>query len=190
MLTAGEILILTGTPGAGKTTSATLLAGRPERGAHVESDWFFRSIRSGLIAPHLAESAVQNDAIMDIATDVAIGYARAEFAVVWDGIVGPWYLERIMRRIEPTGITVHYAIIQANREVALERVATRDDTIEVSGAAVMFDKFVDVGEFQSHVIAGDGSVDTIVERIEQALSVDRLRLRMVDRDGRSEPSTT
>ena len=54
----------------------------------------------------------------------------------------------------------------------------------------MFDKFVDVGEFQSHVIEGDGSVDTIVERIEQALSADRLRLRMVDRDGRSEPSTT
>ena len=38
-----RVLILTGAPGAGKTTTARILAGRADRAVHLESDFFFRS---------------------------------------------------------------------------------------------------------------------------------------------------
>jgi replication-associated recombination protein RarA len=46
---AGEspVLILTGAPGVGKTTTARILAGRRDRAVHVGSDVFFEFIRSG-----------------------------------------------------------------------------------------------------------------------------------------------
>jgi predicted ATPase len=45
------VLILTGPPGAGKTTAAGILAGRAERAVHVESDRLFDFIRSGFVEP-------------------------------------------------------------------------------------------------------------------------------------------
>jgi adenylate kinase family enzyme len=41
------VLILTGTPGSGKTTVAQFLAAKPERAVHLESDQFFHFIQSG-----------------------------------------------------------------------------------------------------------------------------------------------
>jgi AAA domain len=52
------VLILTGPPGAGKTTAARVLAERSERAVHVESDRFFEFIRSGLVDPWKPEYAV------------------------------------------------------------------------------------------------------------------------------------
>jgi ATPase family associated with various cellular activities (AAA) len=47
------VLILTGPPGAGKTTAARVLAERSERAVHLESDRFFHFIRSGYVEPPL-----------------------------------------------------------------------------------------------------------------------------------------
>jgi adenylate kinase family enzyme len=51
------VLILTGPPGAGRTTAARLLAERSERAVHVDSDHFFRFIKSGFVEPWRPESA-------------------------------------------------------------------------------------------------------------------------------------
>ena len=45
------VLILTGPPCAGKTTTARLLAARFTRAVHLESDAFFHFIASGHVAP-------------------------------------------------------------------------------------------------------------------------------------------
>lgn len=44
---AQPVLILTGPPGVGKSTTAAILCGRTERAVHLESDAFFRFISSG-----------------------------------------------------------------------------------------------------------------------------------------------
>jgi adenylate kinase family enzyme len=43
------ILILTGPPGVGKTTTAGLVTERSARAVHLESDAFFHFIRSGYV---------------------------------------------------------------------------------------------------------------------------------------------
>lgn len=58
------MVIVSGPPGSGKTSVSTALASGCERGVHLESDWFFRSIRSGFVAPWLPDAHSQNTAVM------------------------------------------------------------------------------------------------------------------------------
>ncbi|MGO4843265.1 AAA family ATPase, partial [Rhizobiaceae sp. 2RAB30] len=51
---AGEILILTGPPGSGKTTTARALAASPgSPKVHLHTDDFWHFIRNRLIQPYL-----------------------------------------------------------------------------------------------------------------------------------------
>jgi len=93
-----EVVIVSGPPGSGKTTVAAALASESERGVHLESDWFYWCIRAGFIGSHLPEANSQNEAVMAIAADAAAGFALAGYAVFWDGVVGPWFLDGISDR--------------------------------------------------------------------------------------------
>ena len=58
---AGFILIISGPPGAGKSTVARRLAEtRDGLAVHVPTDAFYNAILSGYVAPWLAESHQQN----------------------------------------------------------------------------------------------------------------------------------
>ena len=60
------VLILTGQPGAGKTTTADRLAARWDRAIHPESDSFFHFIPTGYVEPWKPESHEQNTTVMQI----------------------------------------------------------------------------------------------------------------------------
>ncbi|HLU01690.1 MAG TPA: AAA family ATPase, partial [Advenella sp.] len=58
---AGEILILTGPPGSGKTTTALAVAEQPGSAkVHLHADDFWRFIKNGAIAPYLSNAHIQN----------------------------------------------------------------------------------------------------------------------------------
>jgi 8-oxo-dGTP pyrophosphatase MutT (NUDIX family)/cytidylate kinase len=176
VLSAGEVLIVSGPPGSGKSTVAVALAESVERSVYLESDWFYRSIRSGFVPPHLPAAHAQNAAVMDIVADAAAGYAAAGYAVVWDGIVGPWFLDRVVGRLTARCVGARYLVVRAEQETALARVRARDGTTAASGAEVMCDRFADLGDLESHVVAGDGSVPEVLARCQAALADDGLRL--------------
>jgi predicted kinase len=147
------VLILTGPPGVGKSTAAALLADRARAGVHLESDLFFRFIRSGGIEPWKPESHEQNRVVMRIVGEAAAGYATAGYFVVIDGIVLPrWFLIPLRDALSEAGQEVAYVVLRAPLEVCASRVAQREDVPLPEPEVVpgIWSQFEDLAEFERH----------------------------------------
>lgn len=175
-MSAGEVVIVSGPPGSGKTTVAGALAAEATLGVHLESDWFYRFVKGGFVAPHLPESHRQNVLVMDICINAAASYAAGGYTVFWDGIVGPWFFEQICSGLGDRGLTPRYLALRPPRDVALKRVRERDGTTETSVAEKMYDEFADLGPFEKHVLSSDAEPNELLEACRAALTESRFIL--------------
>ncbi|MGH9016837.1 MAG: AAA family ATPase [Acidimicrobiales bacterium] len=155
---SGSLLIITGPPGAGKSTVAPLVAGRFDPAVHLESDWLWTTIVRGHIAPWLPEAHVQNGAVLGAAA-AATRLALGGYTVVLNGIVGPWFLDVVTDEAIPAGVDVHYVVLRPSLETTLTRATTR--LALVPGTAPLTDegpirlmwlRFQDLGWAEAHVI--------------------------------------
>lgn len=71
-----SIVLISGPPGAGKTTVAEKLASAEKPTVHIHTDTFYVWIRSGYVPPYLPEAAPQNEVVRKVMTDAACAYAR------------------------------------------------------------------------------------------------------------------
>ena len=57
----GRIIVITGSPGTGKTTTASIVAKESDmdKSVHMHTDDFFHYLSNGAIPPHLPESNEQ-----------------------------------------------------------------------------------------------------------------------------------
>src|SRR3954467_1781005 len=120
-----KLLIITGPPGAGKSTVARLVADRFEPSALVEGDVFFGFVARGYIDPWLAESHEQNTVVTEATARATSVYARGGFTTVFDGMVGPWFLPTFLRYADLEA--VHYAVLLPSAETCVARVLGRTD---------------------------------------------------------------
>jgi hypothetical protein len=89
---AQVVVIITGPPGAGKTTVAAELAGRRERGFHLDTDKFLGAIKSGYLIPWLPEAEEQGT-VLHRASARAAGALSDRFDVFVEGVIWPAQLE-------------------------------------------------------------------------------------------------
>jgi adenylate kinase family enzyme len=91
----GRVVLLTGPPGAGKSTLASLLSQTAPNGlsVHLPGDPFFSAIRQGRIAPWLPQSHAQNQVVIAAMAAAAVTYASGGYEVVMDAIVTGWAVE-------------------------------------------------------------------------------------------------
>jgi len=118
-----ECVVVTGPPGAGKSTVAALVAQGFETAALVPGDAFFAFWAQGAIQPWLPEANDQNTVILRAAGAAVGAYVAGGCQVVYDGVLGPWFLPEFTTA---TGLAqFHYVVLLPTVEQCVERVASR-----------------------------------------------------------------
>jgi predicted kinase len=175
---ARSVLILSGPPGAGKTTLARLIADAgPDRAIHLHSDDFFMAIRPEMIAPWLPESRDQNRTVSAAIAAAAGAFARGGYPVIIDGVVGPWHLDVYREEARRLGVALDYVVLRPSLAKAAERAAGRAVAPLGQYPANVFEGFAKLGELEGHAIdLGDMTSTEAVRVVRKGVDEGRFRL--------------
>src|SRR6516165_8488727 len=125
VVSSGEVLLLTGSPGSGKTTVAPLVADRRSPSVCLDLDWFFAKLQRGAIEPWRAEAHAQNRVVLRAAAEAVAAFAQGGYYTVAEGILYPFMLDLFVQACAPHGLRLHYAVLRAPIGVVQQRVQDR-----------------------------------------------------------------
>ncbi len=170
----GRIVVITGAPGTGKTTVASIVAEKSTlaRSIHLHTDDFYHSLCKGAVPPHLPESGGQNLIVIEAFLEAAKRFARGGYEVIVDGIIGPWFLEPWLKTAQQ-GYEVHYLLLRATEEVTKHRAIARaklDRKTNLELVETMWMQFHHLGNYEAYVI------DTTHRSIAETVSIVREKM--------------
>jgi hypothetical protein len=143
--------------------------------AYVAGDLFLGFVRNGYIDPWLSGANDQNRVVIEAAA-LAAGRLASRFHVVYDGVLGPWYLPTF---VAVSGLAaVHYALLMPPLSMCVERVASRADHgfTDLDATQHMWRDFErSTGGLQRHILDGVASPATLAQQISLRVTDGTLR---------------
>ena len=178
------LLLLTGSPGCGKTTVAPLVADRHEPSVCLDLDWFFAKLRRGAIDPWREEAHTQNRIVLHAAAVAVAAFADGGYFTVAEGILYPFMLDLFAAACAPLGVAAHYAVLRAPIALVQQRVQGRkvepQHAEALADAAVVDDlwtQFERQGVQERHrVDVGTRDPGELAEEIDHRLRAGEFRL--------------
>lgn len=175
----GSLLIITGPPGAGKSSVAHTCAAEFDPSVLVQGDAFFSFLARGAIPPWLPESDDQNRIVTDAAGSAAGRYAAGGYTTIYDGVVGPWFLPRF---VAATGLdSLDYVVLMPPVERCVGRVRARQghDFTDEDAARQMHHEFAHATIDPRHVLLDPpDQPEDVAELVIASRRADALRYRI------------
>jgi predicted ABC-type ATPase len=179
------LVILTGPPGAGKSTVGRLVAAEYDPSVCIHSDWAYTTIVNGFIRQWEPESDPQNRAVIRSSIAMAARLVEGGYFTVIEGIFGPWYLDLIRDELDGHQIRLHYVVLRPDIEKCLERAQKRPQLAKVAGhhpladsepIRLLWNTLSNLGEYESHVIdntnmSASRAAKAICKRVEEGSEV-------------------
>ncbi len=167
-----SLTIVSGSPGAGKTTLSSRLAKNAADGLHIPSDVFY-SFPAHPINPTRPESRAQNEAIILALGATSAVFLDSGYDVFVDGIIGPWFLPKLLEAV-PKTYPVAYLLLTVTEQEALTRVRNREGRGLSAKVQSTRSAFADSSAYENH------KVDTTELDAESAYQVVGMRLARGD----------
>jgi len=172
----GSLLVVTGPPGAGKSTVAAILASRAARSVLVEGDAFHGFLAEGRIPPWLPESNDQNHIVIQASAAASGAFVTGGYTTVFDGMIGPWFLEKFHAA---AGIQVlDYVVLMPDVGTCRERVErrARASFSDLDATSKMHHEFASAELNDRHVISDVAPAQAIADEIEARQAAQQLRI--------------
>ncbi len=168
----GPIFLITGTPGAGKSSVSTALMRRFPFGLHIPIDDLREWVVSGLADPvptWTGETTRQFRIARQAASHTARLYASEGFAVAIDDVIFPHEAEEIFVSTL-SDFTLHKVLLQPNVEAALSRNATRTNkSYDTAGLAELIGKIHNMMPHSVYARAGWTIIDSTHLSLEETV---------------------
>jgi predicted kinase len=172
-----ELLVVTGPPGAGKSTAAARVVQAFDRAALVPGDAFFAFWTRGAVLPWLPDAQQQNEVVLRAAGAAAGAYVAGGCSVVYDGVLGPWLLDEFVSAAAVPSL--HYAVLLPSVTRCLARVEARTGHgfSDLDAARHMHEEFTSAQVADRHVLRTDEDAHAVARARPGPLRPGELLLR-------------